>query len=82
VIPAAAHGRYIGGPYTLVGEDGPEILAGGQGGMVIPASATRAKRQAMGDGGVHVHGNVVVYANDPAQFAREMRSRAVSGSRR
>jgi ABC-type transporter Mla subunit MlaD len=81
VIPAAAHGRYIGGPYTLVGEDGPEIMVGGQGGMVIPASATRAKRQAMGGGGTVIH-NMTVIANDTAQFARQMRSQAVTGSRR
>jgi hypothetical protein len=83
VIRAARHGRYIGGPYTLVDEDGPELLVGGQGGMVIPASATRAKLQAMGGGGdLHFYAPVTVVANDPAAFGRQMRSRAVSGSRR
>jgi hypothetical protein len=83
MIPAAVLGRYIGGPYTLINEDQPEMLIGGQGAIVLPGSATRAKRQAMDSGGdMHFHAPITVIANDPAQFGRQMRSRDVTGSRR
>lgn len=79
-IVAARHGRVLGNNYTLVGEDGPELLAGGRGagGMVIPASATRAKmRGQSGNGGITINGPVNVYANDPMQFQQQLRSSSI-----
>lgn len=78
VIPAAAHGRIVGGNYTLVGEAGPELMVGGQGGMVIPASASRRDRRARGDGGgITINGPITIVANDPLDFERQMRSHAI-----
>jgi hypothetical protein len=85
VIPGARHGRVVGGGYTLVGEDGPELLSGGRGagGMVIPASATRAKMrgQSGGDGAITINGPVNVYANDPMQFQQQLRSNNITEAR-
>jgi len=84
VIPGARHGRVVGNGYTLVGEDGPELLSGGRGagGMVIPASATRAKMRNGGGGGdMHFNAPITVIANDPRTFANQMREYSVGGSR-
>ena len=84
-IVAAQHGRVLGGNYTLVGEAGPELLAGGagRGGMVIPASATRAMMRDKGSGGgaITINGPVNVYANDPMQFQQQLRSSNVMEAR-
>lgn len=80
-IVGARHGRVLGGNYTLVGEDGPELLAGGRGagGMVIPASATRAKMRGQ-SGGITIQ-NMTVIANDPMQFQQQLRSNNVMEAR-
>lgn len=83
-IVGARHGRVLGGNYTLVGEDGPELLTGGRGagGMVIPASATRAKmRGGSGGGDMIFNAPITVIANDPRSFANQMREYSVGGSR-
>jgi hypothetical protein len=75
VVPAA-HGRVLGQHYTLVGEAGPELLVGGQGGMVIPASASRMDKRSRrgGDGGMTLNNcPITVIANDPRQFVGQMR---------
>ena len=79
MIPAAAHGRMLGRGYTLVGEGGPELLVGGRGGMVVPASATRAMRRTNAD--VMNIGTVNVYTNDPRQFGSALREQAIGASR-
>jgi hypothetical protein len=73
----------VGNGYTLVGEDGPELLSGGRGagGMVIPASATRAKMRNGGGGDMHFNAPITVIANDPRTFANQMREYNVGGSR-
>jgi len=82
IIPGAAHGRVMGGGYTLVGEAGPELIAGGQGGMVIPASATRARlRGGAGGDTFQFNAPIMVYANNPQQFAAQMREQYVGGAR-
>lgn len=82
LIPGAAHGRVMGGGYTLVGEAGPELIAGGQGGMVIPASATRARlRGGAGGDTFQFNAPIMVYANNPQQFAAQMREQYVGGAR-
>jgi hypothetical protein len=74
-VVGAQHGRLLGRGYTLVGEAGPELLLGGQGAMVVPASATRARR---GDGApMYKDCTFTIVANDPEDFDRQMRSRAV-----
>lgn len=79
----ARHGRVLGSGYTLVGEDGPELIAGGarRGGMVIPAGATRAKMRDQQGGGITITGPITVIANDPMQFQQQLRSSSVMEAR-
>ena len=85
VISGAQHGRVINSGYTLVGESGPELMVGGQGGMVIPASATRAS----GHGGgmtireVHIHAHHPINSVDQIEkmIHRAISSRNISSSR-
>lgn len=82
IIPGARHGRVMGNGYTLVGEDGPELIAGGRGagGMVIPAGATRAKMRDKGGNGITIQ-NMTIIANDPMQFQQQLRSNSLMEGR-
>ncbi len=81
MIPGAALGRVVGSRYTLVGENGPELLAGGQGGMVIPASATRARmRGSGGDGMVFNNPIINLYPSD-ANVSGQIREWAIGAAR-
>lgn len=82
VIPGAAHGRVMGGGVSWVGESGPELMVGGQGAMVIPASASRATKRGRGDG-MQFNGpvSITVIANNPQQFGNQLREWSVGESR-
>ena len=72
----------LGTGYTLVGESGPELMVGGQGAMVIPASATRAGRRGRGGGNTYnFNAPITVVANNPQQFTRALQEQSYGEAR-
>lgn len=78
VIPGARHGRVIS-DYTMVGEDGPELI--GPGGMVIPGGATRAMRRSRAGSPMISIQNLTVVSNDPMDMSRQISEYAIGSAR-
>lgn len=63
-----------GGTWAIVGEVGPELVKLSRGDQVIPTGASKSRLDKMGGGGMTFTGPITIVANDPRQFADQMRT--------